>query len=559
MPNIEQIEKIKRDGVGLNLSRMAWQGYRAVSPEDQYRLKFQGICSQRNPDVAKDGYYFLRIKIPFGQVKPAQLSCLAELAERYGRGLGHLTTRLGLEIHSVRLEDVPVIFDRLKEVGLTTKASCGDTIRNVVTCEHVGEPANQAGEGPLFDVRPWALLIQNHFLDLGPESLNLPRKMNIYVTGCKDCIGHARINDLGLVGATRRGPDGKLEAGFTLWVGGGLGANPIMAQQLEAFLSFDRVLPALEAVVRLYMDHGSRKTRAGAKLKFLIADWGMGRFKQQYQLYLDQLLAGSGPYPRLPRSDRPGTSRLTISRHPAAPASHTGNNFPEKSLALNVLVPSGEIEAEKLRFLADLTGLFGEGHLYFTREQNIRFKNLDEREAVDLKQALIEAGFQLKGAGRIDDTLACPGTAFCPVGVTPSLDTASELNHRLRALIETGELPAEAESLRINISGCPNSCAQHQVADIGLSGTRVSPLGPSFSGLGYQVFLGGSLAGTGKLALLAHYGVPSELLFEVILMVLQKFFQDKQAGETFTGYVHRLDQVEWEEFIEKILGNMANG
>ena len=117
------------------------------------------------------------------------------------------------------------------------------------------------GAGPLFDVRPWALLIQNYFLNLGPENLNLPRKMNVYVTGCRDCIGHARINDLGLVGATRRGPDGKFEQGFTLWVGGGLGANPIMAKQLEAFLSFDRVLPALEAVVRLYMD--LRRARPG--------------------------------------------------------------------------------------------------------------------------------------------------------------------------------------------------------------------------------------------------------------------------------------------------------
>src|SRR3954447_15205912 len=126
---------------------MAWQGYRAVSPDDQYRLKFQGVCSQRNPDVSKDGYSFLRIKIPFGQVKPTQLSCLAELAEKYGRGWGHLTTRQGLEIHSVRLEDVPLIFDKLKEAGLTTKASCGDTIRNVVTCEHVGEVTGQTGEG----------------------------------------------------------------------------------------------------------------------------------------------------------------------------------------------------------------------------------------------------------------------------------------------------------------------------------------------------------------------------------------------------------------------------
>ena len=178
---------------------------------------------------------------------------------------------------------------------------------------------------------------------------------------------------------------------------------------------------------------------------------------------------------------------------------------------------------------------------------------MDEREVIDLREALSEAGFKLEGAGRIDDTLACPGTGFCPVGATPSLDTASELNRKLRALIESGELSYEVRGLRVHISGCPRHCAQHQVADIGLSGTRVTRPSQGFSGLGYQLFLGGSLAKTGKLALLAHYGVPSEVLCEVILNVLYKYCEGRQAGETFTDYVHRFDQETWEDFIEEKL------
>jgi sulfite reductase beta subunit-like hemoprotein len=282
----------------------------------------------------------------------------------------------------------------------------------------------------------------------------------------------------------------------------------------------------------------------------------MGRFKQQYQLYYDQLRAGGGPYPRLPRSDRP-VKTLPVNRKVPLVTSFSKPGTFENSRELNVLVPSGEIEASKLRLLADLTGLFGEGHLYFTREQNIRFKNLDKHDAADLKEALVEAGFKLEGAGRIDDSLACPGTAFCPVGATPSLDMAAELNQKLRDLIDSDELPVEARSLRIHISGCPNSCAQHQIADIGLSGTRVARRNPGFSGLGYQIFLGGSLARTGKLALLAHYGVPAELVFEVLQAALGRFFEEKEAGESFTDYVHRLEPETWEDFIEERLAQLA--
>ena len=539
------IEKIKREGVALNLGPVARQGYKAVSPDDFYRLKTKGVCSQRNPQA--EGHFFLRIKVPFGLVRPAQLATLADLAEQYGRGWGHLTTRQGIELHSVNLEDVPAIFEQLEGVGLTTKAACGDTIRNVVTCNHTGQPLDATTTPPLFDARPWALLIQNHFLELGPEKLNLPRKMNVYVTGCRDCIGHARINDLGLVATSRKKADGSQEAGFALWIGGGLGANPILGHQLRSFLNFDEVLPALEAVVCLYIDHGFRKSRAGAKLKFLIEEWGMGRFNSEFERYFAEILP-LFQFKKLPRKPQLLKVVPKITRkQPPTESILTG-----PSQEVSIFVPGGEISGQALRALADLVLLFGEGQVYFTKEQNICFKNLDPLDAPRLQSALREAGFELEGAARIDDVLACPGTAFCPIGVTPSLNTGEKLGQQLRQLIVEQQLPAELQKLRIHISGCPNSCAQHQVADIGLSGTRVHPHSPDSTGLGYQLFLGGSMEGTGRLGLLVHYGIPEESLSDILLLVLKLYAKERLENEDFSEYVNRIGQERWEERLENL-------
>jgi sulfite reductase beta subunit-like hemoprotein len=572
---LPDIEKIKREGVSLNLAEVAHDGYAGVKPDDHYRLKTLGVCGQRN--AVGETYFFLRIKVPFGQVRPAQLIALASLAQKYGRGWGHLTTRQGIELHSVSLEDVPVIFAQLEQVGLTTKASCGDTIRNVVTCAHVGDtPSNQPASihssDPLFDVRPWALLVQNHFLELGPENLNLPRKMNVYMTGCANCIGHARINDLGLVATTRRQADGTYEQGFALWVGGGLGANPRLAHQLRSFLAFDEVLPALEAVVRLYMAHGSRRSRATAKLKFLIEEWGMGRFNSEFESYYREVLPRFQSMPLPSRRSLPliqmSKTNASAKRQASASlknnhtkafalntsynASNAKNNQNTKTYTVsthevNVYVEGGEITSHQLQTLADLVGLFGEGFAYFTKEQNICFKNLDWDEAAKLKEALQVAGFQVEGAARIDDVVACPGTAFCQIGVTPSLTTAHNIHQELHKRIVAGELPPALYSLRIQISGCPNSCAQHQTADIGLSGTRVHTADPTKSVGGYQLFLGGSLESTGRLGLLVHPGIPEAEVTEIILKVLHAYSQEQHSGESFSAYVHRIGQDVWEQ------------
>ena len=547
------IEKIKREGVLVDLGRLAARGYSGVSPDDHYRLKTAGVCGQRQSGPGA-GQFMLRVKIPYGQVRPAQLNCLAALAENYGRGWGHLTTRQGLELHSVQLEDVPAIFEQLAEVGLTTKAACGDTIRNVVTCAHTGQtpealsPGKRrqaAGNGPLFDARPWALLIQNYFLDLGPENLNLPRKMNLYITGCPDCIGHARINDLGLVATTRRRIDGTVEAGFALWVGGGLGANPRLGHPLRPFLSFEETLPALEAVVKLYIEHGSRKSRAAAKLKFLIEEWGMGRFGQEFEKYFQQTLPRFNSIP-LPKRALP---MLNLKTSPAPKL------LPDE---VSLFIPNGEIPAGALRQLAEICTLFGEGYVYFTKEQNICFKNLLPGEAGVLRQALATAGFLVEGAARIDDVLACPGTAFCPIAATPSLSTADRLHHYLREQILERKLPSELQQLRIHISGCPNSCAQHQIADIGLSGTRVYSISRGQSGFGYQLFLGGSLEGTGRLGLLVHHGIPQEILPEVLLVVLNYYWREREEEESFSQYIFRLGQEVWEERLEEILNTILD-
>jgi sulfite reductase beta subunit-like hemoprotein len=519
---VASIEAIKAAGLAVDLYRYTKVGYRAVAPDDHYRLKTLGICGQKG-----EGHFMLRIKVPGGLCSADQFEVLADLAARFAGGVAHLTTRQGVELHSVRIEDVPEIFDGLSSVGLTTKASCGDTIRNVVGCSQAGVCVHER-----LDARPWIRAVAAYFLAIEPEQLNVPRKMNVFVSGCPECSGHAQINDIALVATTD--PGGRI--GFALWAGGGLGANPRLAHLLAPFVSFDEALAACHAIVDVYMVHGDRSSRARAKLKFLIDAWGIERFRDEWRAALDRrLAAGEGALPPAVAAEPAAHG------HPEAAAWGDDEPLPDGVYrqrqpdrhGVGVHVPLGELPAEQLRGLARLARAYGSGAAVITKEQNLELRDVPAAGVPPLVAAIRALGLSPEGS-TVRDVQSCPGTAFCPIAVTPSQEAAA----RLSALPLLRE--PRLRHLRIHISGCPNSCAQHQIADIGLGGVR-APLDDGLeSEFAYQLFLGGQREGTPRLGTLAHFTIPDERLDAAVDLVLRRYLAEGQSDERFTAWVDRV-------------------
>jgi sulfite reductase beta subunit-like hemoprotein len=516
------IEAIKAAGLAVDLYRYTKEGYRAVAPDDHYRLKTLGICGQKG-----EGHFMLRIKVPGGLTSGAQLDVLGDLAERFAGGVAHLTTRQGVELHSVRIEEVPEIFAGLASVGLTTKASCGDTIRNVVGCAQAGACIHE-----LLDARPWIRSVAEYFLAIEPEQLNVPRKMNVYVSGCPECSGHAQINDIALVAT--QGADGRL--GFALWAGGGLGANPRLAHLLAAFVPFEEALAACRAIVDVYMVHGDRSSRARAKLKFLIDAWGIERFRDAWREALEARLAeGEGGLPSQVAAEPASLGVPALEswgEDSALPDGVARQRQPDR-YRVAVYVPLGELTAEQLRGVAGLSRAYGSGDAVITREQNLELRDVPSASLPDLIAALRVLGLSTEG-GSIRDVQSCPGTAFCPLAVTPAQEAAARLA-ALPVVREAGLRP-----LRIHISGCPHSCAQHQIADIGLCGVR-APLDDGLeSEIAYQLYLGGVREGTPRLGALAHFTIPDGRLGDAIDLVLRRYLAERAGEETFTTWVDRV-------------------
>src|SRR3990172_6966641 len=266
--------RIKKEGLELDFSRIRKAGVRSLSDDDYYRLKTYGVCMQKPPE-----FFMLRIRIPGGRVTAEQLDCLAELAKAFGRGWGHLTTRQGMELHWVRIEEVQEIWEELEAVGLTTRSACGHTLRNVMACPHAAISSSS-----VMDVRPWAKAISDYFVSrsawINPA---MPNRINIFFSGCSECAAHAPVNEIGLVAVkSPLGDSGTSSLGFQLWVGGSLGNFPILAFQLKSFLLPDEVLPACQTIFHLHMQYGGRQ-KGKTRLKFLVEELGRERFEKLFE------------------------------------------------------------------------------------------------------------------------------------------------------------------------------------------------------------------------------------------------------------------------------------
>jgi sulfite reductase beta subunit-like hemoprotein len=489
----------------------------------------------------------LRCKVPYGSLQPEQLEMLAHIADTYSRGWGHITTRQNIQFHYVQLENIPAALRDLASVGLTTREACGDTVRNVQGCHLAG-----ACPYEVLDVSPWAEATFRHFVR-NPIAQRLPRKFKFNFSGCATDCGQAMFNDVGVIAVNRPRPDGTLEPGFRVFIAGGLGANPHPAQALEEFTSREDLLATCEAILRVFDHYGNRDNKLRARMKWLVDTIGIDElrrriFKERRFLLASTSWPGGIPDTVAERGDAPAgvsttvdatpvgvpvTLRLPADRDPYAKWDEVNvvRGVAKGTVSAYAWARLGDVTSAQFRALAAIQRDFA-ADVRVTNRQNVVFRGLREDQLPALHQRLAALGMAEPGAELARDVVACPGADTCNLAVTQSRGLADDIG---RALDEAGL--AEVGGIRVNISGCTNSCGQHHISDIGFCGAERRAHGQSAPG--YQMFLGGHVGQAevefGQKAL----RLPAKNVSKAVVQVVGKFAAEREAGETFIDWLAR--------------------
>jgi sulfite reductase beta subunit-like hemoprotein len=492
-----------------------------------HRLR-RGIYSQRQP-----GVQMIRTKVPGGLLTAMQMRQLARVADEFAGGKGHLTTRQNMQFHFVPLRQVPDLLHLLADVRLTTREACYNTVRNVTACPLAGLHPEEP-----FDVQPYARRLAFAFLHKDLTD-NLPRKFKVAFSGCpEDCIA-ASINDVGLRALIRDGV-----RGFRVTVGGGLGPLPTESRLLDEFVPAERVVNRVEAVVRVFNRHGNRNNKNKARLKFVLRergfDWLRDAIEEEYR---DILLNGGIPMPDEvpegfggfePHPPPRGTGELLPVFDPALKAFNAWretNTQPQKQPGYSIVTvktPEGNLTGSQMRGLANLCEQAGDGSLRFTMNQDVVLAYVPLGALGRVYGALGDLGLNQAGADEISDVTACPGAYSCNLALTKAMGLGAALSATVR-----GETDPLVRKLKINISGCPNSCGQHWIGDIGFYGNARKIEGREVPY--YLMLLGGTQEQFG----VAIQSLPARLAPVAVERVLAHFKQNRQDGETIRAYVLR--------------------
>jgi sulfite reductase beta subunit-like hemoprotein len=512
--------------------------------EDRFRIfrLNNGIYGQRQGGHNQ----MVRVKVPYGSMTPEQLEMCAHIADEYSRGWGHITTRQNIQFHFVPLERIPDLMRDLASVGLTTREACGDTVRNVQGCHLAG-----ACPFEVFDISPWAEAAYQHFLR-HPYAQRLPRKFKINFSGCATDCGQAMFNDVGVIAVKRPLENGTFEDGFRVFVAGGLGANPHPAQALEDFTPKEELLPTCEAILRVFDHYGNRDNKLRARLKWLVDTIGMDDLRAKI-LKERKLLIGATTWaygiPQYVQEHGDAPAGISTDVMPTA----MGQGTPVKLTRLgayerwddaNVVrgVAKGTVSAYAFARLGDITSAQFRGlaaiqrdlnlEVRVTNRQNVVYRGLEEDQLPALFGRLDEIGMSEPGAELARDVVACPGADTCNLAVTQSRGLADAIGSALEA---SGL--ADVGGIRINISGCTNSCGQHHTSDIGFFGAERRAHGKPAPG--YQMLLGGYVGQTqiefGEKAL----RLPAKNAPQAAVAVVGKFAAERDAGETFRQWMDR--------------------
>jgi len=530
-------EENKKNDDGLNVRQRiidiySRYGFDSIDPADlRGRFRWYGLYTQRKPGIdggktavlepeeLDDRYFMLRIRIDGGQLSQSQLRVIGDVSTRYARGTADITDRQNIQLHWVRIEDVPAIWEALESVGLSTTEACGDTPRVMLGCPVAGIDA-----GEIIDATPEIAQTLDQYLG-DPAFSNLPRKFKTAMSGCAaQCTVH-EINDVAFVGV--RGADGK--PGYDLWAGGGLSTNPKIGVRLGAFVQPGQVAEVWAAVTSVFRDYGYRRLRHRARLKFLVADWGAERFREVLEKeYLGYALP-DGPPPDEPRGgtrDHVGVHRQRDGRYYVGFAPRVGR-----------------LSGEALGVIAGLAAEYGSGRVRTTTEQKMIILDVPGDRTDALALALEAADLQVRPSVFRRQTMACTGIEFCKLAIVETKQRASSLIDELERRLPDFDVP-----VTINVNGCPNSCARIQTADIGLKGSLVTGAdGRQVEG--FQIHLGGALnggdaSGSGFGRKVRGLKTTAGDLPDYVERVLRRFAAARQPDETFAAWTARASEEE---------------
>ncbi len=525
-----EIERIRQVIADYQAGRMDESLFR------RFRLQ-QGIYGVRN----RTGVQMVRVKAPYGRLTARQLEALGRAAETYASGHGHITTRQDLQFYLVPLGQAADFLAELGRAGLTSREASGNVVRNVTADPLAGVAADEA-----FDVYPYADATARYLLR-NPICQAMGRKFKIAFSGSPADRAYAPIHDVGAIARIAE-VDGRARPGFDIFIGGGLGAAPRLAQRLEPFTPAGQLLPTIEAVIRLFDRLGNRKNRNKARLKFLIADMGMEAFRDLVFAERAILpLLNAQPYP--PFNDE--QFGWTAVPHPANGRIHAASDDPAFRLwqAANVVqqkqpgfaaafitVPGGDLTAVQFQELAAIARRFAGGEVVATVTQNLALRWIPQHALPGLYLALREIGLGQPGVNRPANVVSCPGADTCNLAITTSHQLALELNRRLgqQSDMYGGD---DLEGVDIKVSGCPNSCGHHHIAAIGLHGSARRVNGRLVPH--YRLLLGGRVGENGAVFGAPVAVIPARNVPAAVERVLTLYRLGHQADEIFCDWIDR--------------------
>jgi sulfite reductase beta subunit-like hemoprotein len=506
-----------------------------------FRLR-QGVYGQRQADAQ-----MVRIKVPFGGLNAEQLDTLSVISERFAPlNKGHVTTRENFQFHHIRLEDTPEMMRLLADVGLSTREACGNTVRNVTGCDMAGVCADEP-----FDVTPYAAAYARYFVR-HPFTQALPRKIKSAFSGCERDCAITAIHDVGFIPKIQDG-----RKGFKMLTGGGTSIMARIAPTLYEFVPEDEYLKITEAVLRIF--HRSdelRKNRMKARIKFLIDRIGIDEFRTMVEEELREPWAQKSydPTGLLFIQDEaidapPLTGNYSVNGH--APEferwvqTNVRSQKQEGYQVVTVKLPLGDIQAEQFSELADLSRKYAGGRARITHQQNLAFRWVPQQALYEVWQELSRIGFGESGAHEITDVVSCPGTDSCKLGITASMGLGRAVGE---ALTEMNIDDPLIKQMHVKMSGCPNGCGQHHIADIGFHGAAAKAPGGQVPA--YELFLGGSYDnGDTRIGQRVKTKVPAKKMPEAIRRVLTFYQEQRQEGEPFKDFVERVGAATFEPIL----------
>ena len=531
----ERLKRVMNPWDGLNeIRRFAREGFNSIPPEwiGTY-FRWWGVYTQGDGAGVTGGQggegralqrFMVRIRIPNGMMTSRQLRAIADLTRQHANGIADLTVRQNIQLHWVTIESLPEVLDGLWQVGLNTMGACGDVVRNVTGCPVAGVDADE-----VVDASP-LVLEASQLLAGNAEFYNLPRKFKISIAGCHSWCSYPEINDIGLTAITRH-VDGKPEVGFSLRVAGGLSAEPYLGARLDAFVRWNQVVPVIKGIAELFRDSDVlREHRERARLKFLFLRHGwtaerfLGELHERIGFKLDPAAEEHAP-------DDVYRDHVGIHQQKQHGLSYVG-----------AVLLRGRITADQMQSAADLSDRFAAGELRATNMQNLLVVNVPTINTESLAKELDAIGLRVGGSSFSRGTVACSGTEFCKLAIT-------ETKAFSRWLVEELEdrLPGFDQHLKLHVTGCPNSCGQHWIADIGIEGKKIKVENRLLDA--YYFCVGGALGLHQATARPVGYRCLATEVPDAIERLLGRFQEEREPGENLRKFFARHNDTQIRELL----------